>query len=65
MTIVMCDKCGPPRGRIHRYERSVQPLGHPSSAVICSKANCGNPGLVWLNEIDANTYVQGERDILI
>ena len=65
MAMVYCDRHGPPRGRIHRYPRSVRPIGYPNRAVLCAKAGCDDPGMVWLNEVDVDTYDLGERALVI
>ena len=65
MAMVYCDEHGPPRGRVHSYPRSVRPIDYPNRAVVCAKAGCDNPGLVWLNEADIEAYDRGERTLVI
>ena len=65
MALVRCANCGveqPGRGHYKRaYIRSVQPLGHPNGGVICGSPSCTQPGLIWLEQEEADDYDAGER----
>jgi hypothetical protein len=65
MALVRCNSCGikpPGRGGHKRaYVRSVQPLGHPKSTLICGSPSCSETGLFWLEKGEADAYDKGER----
>lgn len=42
-----------------RYVGYVLPIGYPETAAICGR--CNAPGVVWLDEEEADCYEQGER----
>ena len=65
MALVRCKQCGPPKGRTRTYVASVQPLRYPETAVICGRAGCERPGLVWLDEEDKAKYDQGQRIVSV
>ncbi len=65
MALVRCGTCGGKpagRGQYKRtYVRHVLPIGHPRSAVICGTPTCEKPGLIWLEQDEAQAYGRGER----
>lgn len=65
MTLVRCSVCGvKPAGRggyKRTYVTSVQPLGHPNSALVCGTPTCSGPGLIWLEQAELNAYNKGQR----
>ncbi len=63
MAIVRCDKCGLDQTRTTRsyHAKPVLPVGFPETGVICGKANCTNPGNVWLEISEYASYQKGER----
>lgn len=62
MAIVRCASCGIGGGRYKRnYVRSVQPINHPDSGVICGTPSCTQHGLIWLESDEAQAYDAGER----
>lgn len=64
MALIRCANCGvgpPGTGHVERnYVRSVYPVGHPESALVCGRRNCTQPGLIWLEE-ESQDYNAGER----
>ncbi len=61
MALVRCATCGVPKGRARTYVRYVNPVGYPDGGLICGIASCGRPGLIWLDEKEAEAYKKGER----
>jgi hypothetical protein len=65
MALVRCERCGvkpPGRGQYkRRYVRHVQPVGHPTSGVVCGTPTCEEPGLIWLEEDESSAYTSGRR----
>lgn len=65
MALVHCSTCGvkPPghSGYKRVYIRSVPPLGHPKSALVCGSPSCSKPGLIWLEQTESDAYDKGER----
>jgi len=41
--------------------RSVEPVGHPKSALVCGGKSRGAPGPIWLEPQDAVAYDSGQR----
>ena len=63
MALVRCLDHGRPDGR-RGNEYSTEwrrPVGHPDSALICGRAGCRNPGVVWLLVDEERAYGVGER----
>lgn len=65
MALIRWSNCGvkpPGRGGYKRnYVRSVQPLGHPTRALICGTRSCTGVGLIWLEKAESDAYNKGER----
>jgi hypothetical protein len=65
MVLVRCSICGvkPPgrSGYKRNYVRSVEPLGHPNSALVCGVPSCSGAGLIWLEPSELDAYNQGQR----
>jgi len=64
MAIVRCEVCGKPIMHVRPPGYSSKPhppVGHPDSGVVCGKADCENPGLVWLKLDEESEYVEGHR----
>lgn len=61
MALVRCQYHGKPTGRSRSYARSVKPLGWPHTAAICGRANCEEPGSIWLTAAESREYGQGQR----
>ena len=60
MALVRCRSHGKPSGKVHQYsDAPYEPAGHPSSGLICGL--CQEPGFVWLDADEENTYHDGER----
>jgi len=53
------EKHSPPNGRKHDYICYVKPLGFSQSAVVCGR--CEDPGVVWLDGDEVNSYRKGQR----
>ncbi len=62
MATVRCEVHGAPKSKKHKWI-SVEPVGYPNDAVICSTRNCSKSGLVWLHEDDKMLYDAGQRMI--
>lgn len=60
MAVIRCEN-HPPKGRTRNYVRSVEPVGHPDSALVCGSKNCDASGLIWLEDHEAEAYDQGQR----
>ena len=43
------------------YSSYAKPIGYPKSSIICSKVDCSNQGLIWLNGNEERNYQNGER----
>lgn len=65
MALVRCVSCGvKPAGRggyTRTYMQHVLPAGHPDSGVVCGTPSCERPGLIWLEEQEAQAYQRGQR----
>ncbi len=63
MAIVRCEKCGLDQTKTKQsyHSKPVLPVGFPDTGVICGKAECTNPGNVWLEELEYSAYQKGER----
>ena len=60
--VVRCAEHGfPKRARHSEYVFVVEPHGGPNPIVHCGKRGCKNPGLVFMNVIDAMEYKRGTR----
>ncbi len=44
------------RGTKRRYIHSVRPVGYPDTAIICGSLSCLEPGLIWLEQDEAQAY---------
>lgn len=60
MAIIRC-RNHTPRGRTRTYARSVEPVGHPMSGLVCGSKHCEAPGLIWLETHEAAAYDRGQR----
>ena len=60
MAIIRCED-HPPKGRTRTYERAVEPVGHPKSALVCGSKHCEVSGLIWLEDYEAMDYAEGRR----
>lgn len=59
MAQARCD-IHPPRS--HKpFERSVLPVGHPKSAILCGHDGCDQAARIWLDEGEARAYLRGLR----
>lgn len=38
------------------YVVHVLPIGYPTTSTICGRDGCQNPGVVWLNQAEADAY---------
>jgi hypothetical protein len=61
MVLARCEKCGRPIGRMREYIKQVEPLNYPSTAVICGRAGCNEPGKIWLEAHEWRLYGKGIR----
>lgn len=65
MALVRCETCGvksPGHGKyVRNYITHVPPVGHPNSSIVCGRTNCTNPGLIWLEDDEAQAYKNGQR----
>jgi hypothetical protein len=65
MALVRCENCGVQPAGHGKYTRSyvqyVQPVGHPTSAIICGTPSCHRSGLIWLEKPEYEAYRKGER----
>ena len=50
-----------PKGRTKTYVSTANPVGYPGTAVICGSKDCQNPGLIWLTQVEDNSYQNGTR----
>jgi hypothetical protein len=39
----------------------VEPIGYPVTAVVCGRAGCVEPAVIWLDEVDSGEYEKGVR----
>lgn len=60
MAIVRCEK-HEPVGRTRSYASAVEPVGYPDTALVCGLKQCEEPGLVWLEQDELDTYKSGGR----
>ena len=50
-----------PHGRTRNYTMHVRPVGYPNTALVCGSKECCEPGLIWLEDFEADAYRNGER----
>ena len=43
------------------YVAFVEPIGYPDTAAICGINACQQPGLVWLDAQEVQSYQSGQR----
>ncbi len=60
MAIVRCAN-HKPLGRTRKYTLSVEPIGYPHTALVCGRKDCVDPGLIWLENTEAEDYSNGSR----
>lgn len=58
MALVRCAACA---FENRRYVIHVEPVGYPTTGVICGRPPCRLPGLIWLEAGEAWSYDRGER----
>ena len=63
MALAQCTNHGYPSGKgANQYTQTPHfPVGYPSSGLICGRADCQNPGTVFLTQIEETAYDRGER----
>ena len=65
MALVRCERCGvkpPGVGNYTRnYVRSVPPVHHPRSGIICGRSLCDRAGLIWLEPHEVKAHRAGQR----
>jgi hypothetical protein len=60
MALVRCEKCKVQRNA-EDYVQAVEPVGFPTTAVICGSVGCANPGLIWLKAEEKSAFENGQR----
>ena len=60
MAIMRC-KRHTPKGRTRSYVASVEPLGYPTTALVCGSTDCKEPAFIWLEADEKREYDKGER----
>ena len=62
MALARCETCGRPKGRKgNEYVRAHEPPNYLESGLVCGRSTCENPALVWLNNLEENSYSRGLR----
>jgi hypothetical protein len=62
MAIVRCDIHPVERNLAkHTYEKRAKPLGYPTTAAICGRVGCKEPGLVWLTHEEVEQFNGKQR----
>lgn len=64
MASVRCRK-HVPHSRLNPYCKTVDPIGYPDGALICSKTGCDEPGLLYLNKQEVEQFSSGVRTFFI
>ncbi|MEA1960681.1 MAG: hypothetical protein U9N81_05245 [Bacillota bacterium] len=52
---------GWPKGHKKDYVAYVRPIGYPETALICGRPECNRSGVIWLDEDEAQDYMEGQR----
>jgi hypothetical protein len=60
MAIVRC-KAHAPKGRTRNYVAAVEPVGYPTTALVCGATSCNAAAFIWLESGEKNAYARGER----
>ncbi len=60
MALMRC-KTHAPVGRTRAYVHPVEPVGFPSTALVCGSAACNASAYIWLEKDEKKTYNQGQR----
>lgn len=58
MALCRCKTCGT---RSYRYIKYAEPVGYPKTSSICGRANCLNPGVVFLKKEEVDLHLSGQR----
>jgi hypothetical protein len=65
MALVRCEECGIQHAGTgtytREYVRSVVPVEYPETALVCGRANCHHPGMIWLEQEESEAFDAGER----
>jgi len=60
MAIMRC-KIHAPKGRTRSYVAAVEPVGYPTTALVCGAKSCNAAAFIWLEPEEKNAYDRGER----
>lgn len=60
MALARCD-VHKPSGRTKNYVKGVWPLNYPNTSTICGRKDCLEPAVVWLDNQEEKSYLDGER----
>ena len=56
MAIMRC-KRHTPKGRTHVYVNAIEPVGYPTTALICGSVDCREPAFIWLERDEQTAYL--------
>lgn len=60
MAIMRC-KVHEPKGRTRSYVAAVEPIGYPTTALVCGTTSCNAAAFIWLESEEKAAYDRGER----
>ena len=60
MALMRC-RTHAPAGRARSYDHAVEPVGFPSTALVCGAAGCNASAYIWLEKKEMREFEQGQR----
>jgi len=60
MALMRC-KTHAPEGKTRAYVHAVEPVGFPSTALVCGSAKCNASAYIWLEKAEKKEYDKGQR----
>jgi hypothetical protein len=60
MALMRC-RLHAPAGRTRSYAYAVEPMGFPSTALVCGTPKCNASAYIWLEKAEKKIYDQGQR----
>ena len=60
MALMRC-KTHIPAGQTRAYVHPVEPMGFPSTALVCGTAKCNASAYIWLEKKEKKEYDLGQR----
>lgn len=60
MALMRC-RLHAPVGKSRSYAHAVEPVGFPSTALVCGSAACNASAYLWLKPAERREYDRGQR----